>query len=58
MPSKAVKVLTLAKVDEIKAKIKVLQKMQKALVVWADACDGNAPIEQCPIIENLYKNNV
>ena len=54
-PSKAVKDLTLVKIDEIKDKTDILKKMQKTLVTWADACDGKVPIEQCPILEQLYQ---
>ena len=53
--SKTIKDLTLSKTDEIKDKIKILNQMQKVLAKWADACDGKVPIEQCPILENLYQ---
>ena len=57
MPSKAIKDLTLSKIDEIQDKVKILKQMQKVLVTWAEACDGKAPIEQCPILEHLYQSS-
>lgn len=56
--SRAVKDLTLSKVDEIKNKINALNRMKKALSTWADACDGKVPLEECPILENLYQPNI
>ncbi len=53
--SKGIKELTLMKIDDINDKINVLEQMQKALLTWADACDGKVPIEQCPILEQLYQ---
>lgn len=57
-PSRNVKNLALSKIDEIKKKVKMLKTMQKALEAWAAACDGKVPVEQCPILENLYQRKM
>ena len=54
--SKAIKDLTLSKIDEIKDKVEILKQMQKVLTKWADACDGKVPVERCPILEHLYQS--
>ena len=28
---------------------------ETALSAWEQACDGKVPIDQCPILVNLYK---
>lgn len=54
--SQAIKDITQYKIDEIKEKIKALNKMQDALTQWAAACDGKVSIEDCPILERLYRS--
>ena len=55
LKSQAVKNITQSKIDEIKDKIKTLNKMQEALMQWTAACDGKVSIEDCPILEQLYQ---
>jgi MerR family copper efflux transcriptional regulator len=48
-----VKAVAQRKIAEIQAKINDLRAMQDALSKLLQACTGNAPITQCPIIEAL-----
>lgn len=48
-----VKERTLAKIKNIKSKIKDLTRIQRALEHLADACDGHGPASNCPIIKAL-----
>ncbi|MBI4445426.1 MAG: MerR family DNA-binding transcriptional regulator [Acidobacteria bacterium] len=48
-----VKVRAQAKITEIEAKIKDLQRMQVALKKLAQACTGRGPTAECPILEAL-----
>lgn len=49
-----IKKRTLAKIDEIKAKMAALQQVQIVLEHLANACDGRVPLEKCPILQNLF----
>ena len=42
-----------AKIAEIEAKVRDLQRMKKALLTLTDACSGHGPVGTCPIIEAL-----
>lgn len=42
-----------AKVADINQRIRTLQKMKKALTKLTAACDGQAPVSECPILEAL-----
>jgi MerR family mercuric resistance operon transcriptional regulator len=42
-----------AKLADIEAKIRDLQRMQKALLKLRAACRGRGPISECPILEAL-----
>lgn len=44
----------LAKLDDVKSKIKNLRATQKTLEKLVSSCDGKMPIEQCPIMEHIY----
>lgn len=48
-----VKVRAEAKISEIEEKIADLQRMRDALRQLTAACDGNRPVEECPILEAL-----
>lgn len=54
--SKAVKQMTLQKLEEIRNKITVLKNMEKTLSALANRCDGKSPISQCPILEKFYNS--
>lgn len=51
--SKTIKNHTLNKIKEIKSKIATLKNIQNILEHWAETCDGKAPLEKCPILQNL-----
>jgi len=53
--SQSVRSRALLKLKEIETKIETLRTMEKALSTWTNACDGKVPVEQCPILENLYQ---
>ncbi|MGC1853936.1 MAG: heavy metal-responsive transcriptional regulator [Candidatus Aquirickettsiella sp.] len=42
------------RISHIETKIKGLQNIKQALMRWEQACDGNLPITECPILEALY----
>jgi Hg(II)-responsive transcriptional regulator len=42
-----------AKIADIKAKIRTLQRMKKALVKVTKACSGQGPIGECPILDAI-----
>jgi len=48
-----VKAITLAKLDEIEARIDDLQRMRVALQDMTRRCSGTGPVAGCPIIETL-----
>lgn len=54
--SKAVKQMTLQKLEEIRNKITILKNMEKTLSALANRCDGKSPISQCPILEKFYNS--
>tara|TARA_R110000868_G_scaffold255859_1_gene512531 strand:- start:2246 stop:2653 length:408 start_codon:yes stop_codon:yes gene_type:complete len=54
-PSQQVKLRTQKKIADINDKIKTLKRMQRALSKWEKACDGEVPIDECPILINLYQ---
>lgn len=41
------------KIGDIDAKIRALQQMKKTLKHITDACHGNGPLSECPILEAL-----
>lgn len=43
------------KIAEIEDKIKILQKMKKALLKLTKICSGSGPVSECPILEALKK---
>jgi len=55
--SQQVKSHTLTKLQIIQAKIVSLQKMADTLTHWVALCDGNVPLQDCPILEALYNPN-
>jgi len=48
-----VKAKTTKKIRNIRAKIQALTQMLKALELLDEACDGQGPIEECPILAAL-----
>ena len=44
-----------AKIADIDVRIKILQRMKKALVNLAKECKGKGPVSECPILEALEK---
>ena len=42
-----------AKINDIEQKLRVLQRMKKALVKLTAACGGRGPMTKCPILEAL-----
>lgn len=55
VPSSEVKKFTQQKIHQIHQKINTLTTMEDALMRWEKLCDGKVPIEDCPILENLYR---
>lgn len=51
--SAAVKERAEAKMDDIEEKIRLLQRMKRALSKLTKACSGNGPASECPILESL-----
>jgi len=51
----SIKKRTVAKIEDIQGKIKVLNKMKKSLGKLADACDGNdfLSVSECPILDAI-----
>lgn len=52
-----IKDITIKKLSAIKEKINSLQKMQRALKHLAASCNGQMPIQECPILEALFTEN-
>jgi len=52
-----VKKRTLAKIDDVTRKIRDLTRIKGALEHLSSACDGQGPLEQCPILEALDAND-
>lgn len=52
--SSEVKKFTQQKIQQIHDKINTLSKMEEALKKWEGLCDGQVPIKDCPILDNLY----
>jgi MerR family copper efflux transcriptional regulator len=46
-----------AKVADIEAKSRDLQRMREALLILTAACDGHGPVSGCPILEALDQAN-
>ena len=46
-----------AKIADIDAKIRSLDSMKRTLRKLTNACEGCAPIAECPILESLDKEN-
>lgn len=46
-----------AKIADIEAKIRSLDSMKRTLRKLTNACEGSAPIAECPILESLDKKN-
>ncbi len=42
-----------AKIADIEEKVRTLRRMKKALVKLTAACNGRAPVSECPILEAL-----
>jgi len=51
--SAEVKARAEAKIADIDAKMRALQRMKETLVVITAACDGCAPVSACPILDAL-----
>ena len=52
-----VKVEAEAKIEDIRAKIRALQKMKRVLAELTASCDSRAPTGSCPILESLEKQD-
>lgn len=50
-----VKQLAQEKLDNIESKLKMLQRMRKSLKKLVDVCPGQAPLNECPILDALEK---
>jgi DNA-binding transcriptional MerR regulator len=50
-----VKQLAQEKLDNIESKLKLLQRMRKSLKKLVDVCPGQAPLNECPILDALEK---
>jgi len=48
-----VKQLAQEKLDDVECKIKMLQRMRKSVKKLIDVCPGQAPINDCPILDAL-----
>jgi Cu(I)-responsive transcriptional regulator len=53
MSSGEVKARAQAKIANIEEKIRTLMRMKEALIRLTTACDGDAPVRDCPILETL-----
>ena len=53
-----VKQLAQEKLVNIESKIKMLQRMRKSLKKLVDVCPGQAPVNNCPILEALDKKRI
>lgn len=53
-----VKKIALEKLGEIENKIKMLQRMRKSLKKLVDVCPGQAPINDCPILDALENKDI
>lgn len=50
-----VKQLAQEKLDDIESKLKLLQRMRKSLKKLVADCPGQAPLNECPILDALEK---
>ena len=50
-----VKQLAQEKLGNIESKLKMLQRMRKSLKKLVDVCPGQAPLNECPILDALEK---
>ncbi len=53
--SAAIRTRTEAKIADIDSKIRSLESMKKTLQKLTKACDGCAPVAECPILDSLNK---
>ena len=53
--SAAIRTRTEAKIVDIDSKIRSLESMKKTLQKLTKACDGCAPVAECPILDSLDK---
>ena len=53
--SAKIKVQAQTKIADIEAKIRTLESIKKTLRQLTEACDGCAPLAECPILESLEK---
>ena len=53
-----VKQLAQEKLDNIESKLKMLQRMRKSLKKLVDVCPGQAPLNECPILDALEKKRI
>jgi Hg(II)-responsive transcriptional regulator len=54
-PCSEVKKRADSKITDIEAKLKILQRMRKALVKLTKACSGKGSVIECPILEALER---
>lgn len=55
LTSHQVKTKTQEKIDAIKGKIAILNKMQQTLEHWSSECNGKMSIEDCPILKKMFQ---
>ena len=53
-----IKSRTLAKIKDIEEKIGDLTRIKAALEHLASSCDGQGPLDECPILEALDSDNI
>ncbi len=53
-----IKSRTLAKIKDIEEKIGDLTRIKAALEHLAASCDGQGPLDECPILEALDSDNI
>lgn len=56
--SQSVKQKAQAKIQSIEEKINTLTDIKNALSQWEQSCDGKVPVDECPILANLYQCNL
>ena len=56
--SAAVRMRAEAKIAEIEAKIRTLERMRQSLRNLAQTCDGCAPLSECPILQTLESEDL
>lgn len=54
---KSVKLRAQARLGEVEARIHELQRVKRGLKQLIDACPGHGPLERCPILHALGKEN-